>query len=182
MLTGVYHKTSMVDGYLHPRCPTIAEMLRSCGYQTLMSGKWHLAGKSSDVYPIDRGFGDFYGILGGAASFFAPYGLRRNRANVEQEAYDDPDYYLTHAISDEAVRMIETADADKPLFLYVAYTAAHWPLHAPAEDIEAYRGSYAMGWDKLREQRLGRMKSLGILPDSISLSPRRSRVSEKRSA
>jgi arylsulfatase A-like enzyme len=176
MLTGVYHKTSMVDKQLHPRCPTIAETLRGCGYQTCMSGKWHLAGKSSESYPVDRGFGDFYGILGGAASFFAPYGLRRNRTNVEDEANKDPSYYLTHRISDEAVRMIETADSGKPLFLYVAYTAAHWPLHAPEEDVEAYRGSYTMGWDKLRQQRLQRMKSLGIVPDSMSLSPRHKAV------
>lgn len=176
MLTGVYHKTSMVDKTLHPRCPTLAEALHGIGYETSMSGKWHLAGPSYEIYPIDRGFEDFYGILGGAASFYAPFGLRRNRMNVENEAYENRDFYLTHRISDEAVRMIETADADKPLFLYVAYTAAHWPLHAPAEDVRAYSGSYAMGWDQLRAQRLERMKSLGIVPESMTLSPRHPKV------
>ena len=176
MLTGVYHKTSMVDSTLHPRCITIPEVLGRADYQNLMSGKWHLAGKRSKVYPNDRGFQDFYGILGGAASFFAPHSLSRNKKNVEDEAHGDPKYYLTTAISDEAIRMIESTDSRRPFFLYVAYTAAHWPLHAPAQDIEAYRGKYAMGWDRLRQQRLARMKSLGILPDTTVASPRHPNV------
>ncbi|MEK6237658.1 MAG: arylsulfatase [Planctomycetales bacterium] len=172
LLTGVYHKTSLLNGALHPRCVTLAEALRGNGYQTRMSGKWHLAGKPYHIYPMDRGFDEFYGIPGGAASFFAPHRLSRNRKNVEQEARDDPDYYFTDAVSTEAERMILSADAEKPLFLYTAYTAAHWPLHAPEADVKAYQGAYKMGWDQLREQRLARMKKLGILPDALSLSPR----------
>ena len=172
MLTGVYHTSSMVNGALHPRCPTLPERLRSGGYQTAMSGKWHLAGKPYHVFPNDRGFDDFYGILGGAASFYAPANLHRNRKNAEDEANNDPDYYITDAISSEATRMIRANPDDKPFFLYVAYTAAHWPLHAKPADIEAYRGKYSMGWDKLREQRLQRMKELGILKPESGLSPR----------
>jgi arylsulfatase A-like enzyme len=115
MLTGVYHKTSMFKNSVHPRCLTLPESLSQSGYQTYMSGKWHLAGKPYHIFPVDRGFDEFYGILGGAASFFAPAFLSRNRTNVEAEANLDPDYYLTHAISDEAVRMIGEADAAKPI-------------------------------------------------------------------
>jgi arylsulfatase len=176
LLTGIGHKTSTVNSTIHPRCVTLPEVLRQHNYQTRMSGKWHLAGKRSTIYPNDRGFDEFYGILGGAASFFAPFSLSRNRVNVEQEARDDPDYYFTDAISSEAVRMVQTADPKKPLFLYVAYTAAHWPLHARESDIKAYRGKYAMGWDKMRQQRLVRMKSLGILPQDLQLSPRNPNV------
>jgi len=172
LLTGVYHKTSMVGGAVHKRCETLPETLRRSGYQTRMSGKWHLAGKPYHVFPVDRGYDEFYGILGGASSFFAPAYLTRNRKNVEREAFDDPNYYFTDAISDEAVRMIREAKADKPLYLSVAYTAAHWPLHAREEDIAEYKGKYAMGWDKLREQRLVRMKRLGIVPPDTPLSPR----------
>ena len=172
LLTGVYHKTSMVNSTLHSRCVTIPEVLRHQHYQTRMSGKWHLAGKKSTVYPLDRGFDQFYGILGGAASFYAPFSLSRNRKNVEQEADNDPDYYITEAISSEAVRMVKTADQEKPLLLYVAYTAAHWPLHATEKQIAAYRGKYAMGWDQLRAERLQRMKTLGIVPTTMKLSPR----------
>lgn len=177
MLTGVYHKTSMVNGSLHPNCPTLPERLRPNGYQTAMSGKWHLAGKPYRTFPNDRGFADFYGILGGAASFYAPAHLHRNRKNVENEANNDPDYYITDAISSEATRMIRATPDDKPLFLYVAYTAAHWPLHAKPADIEPYHGKYSMGWDKLREQRLKRMQQLGILKPDSELSPRHRQVS-----
>lgn len=172
MLTGVYHKTSLWKGGLHPRCVTLPEALRTRGYQTLMSGKWHLSGRGGKTYPNDRGFDQFYGILGGAASFYAPFSLSRDRKNVEHEADSKPDYYFTDAISDEAVRMIKQAKADKPLMLYVAYTAAHWPLHAPEKEIDAYKGQYAAGWDELRKQRLARMKKLGIVADEIQLSPR----------
>jgi len=73
MLTGIYHKTSLANSAIHPRCATLPEVLNSAGYQTLMSGKWYLAGKGNKtVFPVDRGFDSSYGILGGAASFFAP--------------------------------------------------------------------------------------------------------------
>lgn len=176
LLTGIYHRTSMVDKGLHPRCVTLPEVLKQRGYQTRMSGKWHLAGRKDATYPMDRGFQHFYGILGGASSFFAPHSLSRNRRNVEHEANGNPDYYFTNAISDEAVRMVEAANSDDPMFLYVAYTAAHWPLHAPAQDIAEYKGHFSEGWDVLRKTRLARMKKLGILADDIPTSPRHPNV------
>lgn len=176
LLTGIYHRTSMVDSGLHPRCVTLPEVLKQQGYQTRMSGKWHLAGKKNSTYPMDRGFQDFYGILGGAASFFAPHSLSRNRQNVEHEANDNPDYYFTNAISDEAIRMVNAANAADPMFLYVAYTAAHWPLHAPEKDIAEYKGHFSEGWDVLREKRLARMKKLGILKNDVPTSPRHPNV------
>jgi len=176
LLTGIYHRTSMVDKGLHPRCVTLPKVLKQGGYQTRMSGKWHLAGRKDATYPMDRGFQDFYGILGGAASFFAPHSLSRNRRNVEREANGNPDYYFTNAISDEAVHMVESASTDDPMFLYVAYTAAHWPLHAPEKDIAEYKGHFSEGWDVLREKRLARMKKLGILADDVPTSPRHPNV------
>lgn len=176
LLTGIYHRTSLVDNGLHPRCVTLPEVLNQQGYQTRISGKWHLAGKENLTYPMDRGFQQFYGILGGASSFFAPYSLSRNRRNVEHEATGKPGYYFTDAISDEAVRMVEAANAGDPMFLYVAYTAAHWPLHAPEKDVAEYEGHFYQGWDVLREKRLARMRKLGILADDVPTSPRHSNV------
>lgn len=176
LLTGVYHKTSMINGALHPRCEALPEALRRNGYQTRMSGKWHLGGKGYRIYPVDRGYDEFYGILGGASSFFAPAHLTRNRTSVDSEAINNPDYYITDAISNEAVRMIRESKAEQPLFLSVAYTAAHWPLHARLEDIAKYSGRYARGWDVLREERLARMKRLGIVSNDTQLSPRHPNV------
>ncbi|MFP6753924.1 MAG: arylsulfatase [Pirellulaceae bacterium] len=176
LLTSIYHKTSMLNSTLHPRCVALPEVLSAAGYRTMICGKWHLAGKNSTVYPNDRGFTDFYGILGGAASFYAPFSLSRNRLNVEAEANHDPGYYFTNAISSEAAHLIRDTKPEQPLFLNLTYTAAHWPLHAPADEIAKYKGRYAQGWDALRSERLGRMKELGILPKSLELSPRHPNV------
>jgi arylsulfatase len=175
MLTGVYHKTSLFKSAIHPRCVTLPETLRSMGYQTRMSGKWHLAGKGTTVFPVDRGFEHAYGILGGASSFFAPYSLTRDRKNVEHEA-NAPDYYFTNAISDTAVEYIEQSDGEKPLFMYMAYTAAHWPLHAFPKDIARYKGKYSAGWDELRKTRLEKMKKLGVVEADIQMSARHPNV------
>jgi arylsulfatase A-like enzyme len=176
MLTGTYHTTSLVNHTINSRSVTLPEALKTKGYSTYMSGKWHLSPKKKNkVFPVDRGFDQWYGLLGGAGSYFAPHGLYRDNVNVEQE-YQDKDFYLTDSVSEQAVRYIKEAAPDKPLFLYVAYTAAHWPLHAQPEDIEAYKGKYAMGWDRLREQRFHRMKELGVIDKDTALSPRNPNV------
>ena len=176
LLTGVYHRTSLKNGALHKRCVTLPEALRKAGYKTLMAGKWHLAGKNNAIYPNDRGFDRFYGILGGASSFFAPHSLSRDRKNVEGEYRENESYYFTRAIADNALAFLKEVPADQPLFLYLPFTAAHWPLHAPGEDIDKYKGQYAMGWDKLRQKRLARMKDLGVISENVSLSKRHPNV------
>ncbi|MCH2583081.1 MAG: sulfatase-like hydrolase/transferase, partial [Planctomycetes bacterium] len=175
MLTGVWHRTSFHQKGLHPRCVTIPEILRDGGYSTLMSGKWHLGWPRQKSSPTDRGFDSFYGIIDGASSFFAPASLLRDK--IPLKVRDLPAaYYIPDAISDNAVEYIEKADRKKPLLLYVAYTAAHWPLHARPEDIARYKGKYAKGWDKLRKERHQRMKKLGIISASTPLSPRHPNV------
>ena len=121
---------------------TIAEALRAEGYRTMMSGKWHCGGSyprndpggwrpgdPKRPVPPDRGFDEWYGTPAGAGSYFNPKPLFHNHTLVEPDA---DDYYYTDAVSDEAVRMIEETPGDgRPFFLHVAYTAPHWPLHAP---------------------------------------------------
>jgi arylsulfatase A-like enzyme len=94
------------------------------------------------------------------------------RDNEFLEAPGD-DYYYTDAISDEAAAFIHGADRERPFFLYVAYTAPHWPLHARETDIAAYQGVYDDGWDKMRETRYRRMIEMKLIdPASCRLSPR----------
>ena len=178
LLTGNYSQAVRAPGdLLRENCHTLPELLRSAGYSTMMAGKWHLgktarAGKGS---PLDRGFDHWYGIPGGAASFFDPFMLTRDGADVSHEARNNPDYYFTDAISDEAARMVKDSlenNPEQPFFLYLAYTAAHWPLHARASDIAKYEGKFANGWDSLREKRLARMKELEIVSEHVLLSPR----------
>jgi arylsulfatase A-like enzyme len=166
------------SGNLNKQCVTIAEVLKETGYRTYMSGKWHMASSKSspsDSWPSQRGFDQFYGTIAGASSYFQPTTLSRNNDNIEEEMRGQADYYYTDAISEEASRFLNQhlqETPEQPFFLYTAYTAPHWPLHAPEETIRKYKGRFDAGWDELREERLNRMKRLGIVPDSLQLSPR----------
>ncbi|HOA73047.1 MAG TPA: arylsulfatase [Phycisphaerae bacterium] len=169
-------------GNLSRKAVTIAEVLRSAGYATYMCGKWHVtarerAGDQPDNWPLQRGFDRFYGTITGAGSFYDPVTLTRDNTMITPE--NDPEYrperfYYTDAISDNAVKSIADharTRADKPFFLYVAYTAAHWPLHAPEETIAKYRGRYDGGYEPVRRARFERLKQLGLIKPDAELSP-----------
>lgn len=190
LLTGLHpHQTGIgvltypmgPEGYagnLNRQCVTIAEVLKTVGYKSYLSGKWHVASnltEPTDAWPMQRGFDAFYGTIIGAGSFFYPNTLTRGNENIDHEAHDDPDFFYTDAISDQAARYIDahqTTDPDKPFFQYVAYTAPHWPLHAHPEDIAKYKGRFDKGWDKLREERLQRLIDMNILDASWKLTDR----------
>ena len=195
LLTGLYpHKagvghmgadlgTAAYQGFLRNDSVTIAEVLRQAGYRTLMSGKWHVGGdfepRDADNWrpgdlrhptPLQRGFDRFFGILDGAGSFFFPHHVMKDDARIEVAA---DDFYMTDAISDQAVAMIEEeAESASPFFLYLAYTAPHWPLHAWPEDVARYEGRYRGGWDALRGGRHEEMLARGILDRQWRISPR----------
>ncbi|BCJ34777.1 hypothetical protein Athai_22800 [Actinocatenispora thailandica] len=156
---------------------TIAEVLGAAGYGTYLSGKWHL---SSDLHtpngawPTRRGFDEFYGTLEGAGSYFGTRTLTRGETNIEAEAAD-PDFYYTDAISDNAAGFIRGHHRDRaadPLFLYLAYTAPHWPLHARQQDVDRYAGRFDEGWDVLRGERMRRLVESGVLDRGWAISDR----------
>jgi arylsulfatase len=194
LLTGLYpHQAGVghmmedrgLDGYrgdLNRRCRTMAEVLRAAGYATYAVGKWHVTKAArpegpKDNWPLSRGFDRFYGTITGAGSFFDPGTLTRDQTMISPFA--DPEYrperfYYTDAISDHAVRFIREhhqRTPDQPFLLYVAYTCAHWPMHALDEDIAKYRGKYDAGYEPIRQARLARMKQLGVVPPDTELSP-----------
>ena len=173
-------------GDLNTQCLTIAEALKPAGYRTYMSGKWHVTPvtKTKDGepdrhnWPRQRGFDRFYGTIHGAGSFFDPNTLTRDNTLITPE--NDPDYqpdgtwYYTDAISDNTVRHIREhakSNADQPFFHYVAYTAAHWPMHALPEDIAKYEGKYDNGYAPVRDARIAKLKQLGLLPDHWTPAP-----------
>ena len=157
---------------------TIAEVLKDAGYRTYLSGKWHL---SNDVFnpnenwPLARGFDHHYGNLNGSTSYFYPGSMHRDGINIDDEAKDDPDFYYTDAISDHACKYLQDHfqnHHDDPFFLYIAYTAPHWPLHAREKNIAKYEGVFDDGWDVLREKRLQKLWDMGILKKEWALSER----------
>ncbi len=160
------------QGYLSDRCVTIAEALRLAGYRTYMSGKWHV-GEQRPHWPLDRGFEKYYGLISGASNYFELSPGRRMARNNDPFKPEDESFYITDAFSDNAVRFIgEHVDQKSPFFLYVAFTAPHWPLHARPEDIAKYKGKYAGGWDELRRTRHKRMVEMGIVDAQWPITPR----------
>lgn len=189
LLTGLYPHQAGVghmmnddgyDGYqgqLSRHCVTIAEVLKTVGYRTYMSGKWHVTPQiqpkqesEKHNWPRQRGFDRFYGTIHGAGSFFDPNSLVRDNTLISPFA--DPEYqpengfYYTDAIADHARRYVIEHDRqyrDQPFFLYVSFTAAHWPMHARPEDIAKYRGRYDAGYNAIRTARYKKMLSLGVI-------------------
>jgi len=165
-------------GNLSEACVTIPEVLRGAGYRNYMSGKWHVAGNLTEpngAWPRERGFDQFFGTIIGAGSFYHPNTLTRENECADHEAKDDPEFFYTDAISDQAAEYVNDHVRDHsgdPLFMYVAYTAPHWPLHAHDEDIAKYKGRFDKGWDRLREERLERLVKFGLVDADWRLTDR----------
>lgn len=165
-------------GNLNRECLTLAEALAPAGYRSYAVGKWHVTpGQSPRAltnlsnWPLQRGFARFYGTIHGAGSYFDPSSLVRDNQliTVANDAeYRPRDYYYTDAIAEHAVRFLSDharQHPDQPFFLYTAFTAAHWPLHAKESDIAKYRGRYEGGYEPIRSARRAKLKALGLLDD-----------------
>lgn len=192
LLTGLYSHQAGVGhmvnpgeqpgylGRLNDRSVTIAEVLKGVGYRTACFGKWHVThfdyqtGVAShrDSWPLQRGFDRYVGSLAGGGNYYAPKGW------MEDNEFKEPGdgFYYTDVVSDAAVDFIGHAEKAKPLFMYVAYTAPHWPLHVSDKEIEKYAGVYDKGWDAVREARYQRMLAMGLIKPEWKLSPRDARV------
>ncbi|WP_174614645.1 arylsulfatase [Virgibacillus ihumii] len=181
LLTGVYPHQSGVGemtedkehpgyrGYLKDESVTLAEVLGNGGYHTYLAGKWHVGKRG----PIERGFDDFYGMLGGFGSFWDKKNYVRLPEDRPKRNYSDGEFYATDAITDHALDFIEESRGDdNPYFLYLSYNAPHFPLQAPKEEIAKYEKYYERGWDQIREERLARMKELQLVDEHMPLNPR----------
>lgn len=161
---------------------TLAEVIGEAGYHTIMTGKWHL-GWRRDNCPTARGFDKFYGTRGYIDSYYTI--VARTEVYLGDQLVlpvtdhpvnhlrPDQEWYTTDVFTDYALHFIDEhrEESTDPFFLYLAYNAPHFPLHAKPEDIDKYRGKYREGWQQFREQRHRALIEAGILKKDWDLSP-----------
>ncbi|HIJ52143.1 MAG TPA: sulfatase-like hydrolase/transferase [Planctomycetes bacterium] len=188
LLTGQYDQAVGVRNMENGA--TFAEVLRGAGYRTIASGKWH-----QSPLPTTRGFDRYFGLADGCCNFWNPGTKARpgegapgrkkttpRRWAIEGKAImgyvpQKKDFYTTDAFTQYAIdRLDEYENEDKPILLYLPFTAPHYPLHAWPEDIAKYRGKYMAGWDSIRERRYKRQIEIGMLDPKFGNSPRDERV------
>jgi arylsulfatase A-like enzyme len=185
LITGL-HPRRIKGRLLHDNMTTLAEVAQSSGYRTSLIGKWHFpVTKPTDKnrLPTRRGFESFYGLAAGCCNFFNPakpfpdfYRGQGPEPFLDQETpVTDfpPDYYATDAFTDRAVKQIEQfagAGDEAPFFLHLCYTAPHYPLHAKPQDIAKYRGQFDDGYSAMRENRIKRLRELGLIAPLWQLS------------
>jgi len=190
LLTGLYAQQSGYDrSFRQPlkNAVTLGEVLREAGYITLWSGKHH--GLENPVY---RGFDHYYGLKDGACNYFNPgeqrpsegaparKGLPGKKINREwcidslllmPYTPEAKDFYTTDYFTEYALKWLEEyRDDERPLFLYMAYTAPHDPLMAWPEDIRKYAGVYDAGYEKIRTERYIRQLESGLIDSTYRLS------------
>lgn len=138
-------------------------MLKSVGYRSYHSGKWHIDGK-----PVENGFDRSYWV-DDQDRYFSPrktYLDDRPLAPVKRDA----GYYATTAIADHAIEFLKEHAAehsDQPFFEYLAFTCPHFPIQALPEDIERHRKRYREGWEAVRKERWERQQATGVAKGTL---------------
>jgi arylsulfatase A-like enzyme len=145
LLTGRYPTHTGVYTIVSPGAPwglplaerTLADALRSAGYRTALTGKWHLGEFEKAYQPNARGFDHQYGHFFGMLDYYTHDRLNkldwyRNGEPLKEEGY------TTHLITKEACKVIETGDKSKPLFLYLPFNGVHSPFQVPDSYLKPY--------------------------------------------
>jgi len=176
LLTGLYHHRSDRD---FSNTALIGKILKPARYRTWWSGKHH-----ASFNPHERGFDHFSGFLGGAINFWNPGDKARQGEDapgwgaVYTWAFDNKlvkpylppkDFYATDAFTDWGLEWLDEKEStDAPFFLYLAYNAPHWPLHAHPDDIAKYKGVYDSGYEAIRKARYERQLAIGLFDEVVT--------------
>jgi arylsulfatase len=160
------------EGYLNRHVVTLPQLLRDAGYETIISGKWHL-GVEPDQDPAERGFEHSFASLPAGNNHFGLMNSPGVNNKTMRYAYTEngktvdslpADYYSSDYFTQRLIGFMKERDRNRPFFAYLPFTAPHTPLQAPAEMIAKYKGHYDQGWNVLWQQRLERQRKLGVLP------------------
>ncbi len=165
LLTGKYPSRAGVRAILRghrtatglpSKTKTIASILKSNGYQTAITGKWHL-GLKEECRPHNHGFEKSFGFYAGCIDFYSHifyWGANRPGPGLNpthdlwednQEIWRNGEYF-TELIADKAIEYLrEMKKKDSPIFLYVPFNAPHYPMHAPEKYMERFPN---LPWDR----------------------------------
>lgn len=165
------------ETYITDRVVTVAELLRDAGYDTMLSGKWHLSGKGyhNGTGPADRGFDKSFTLLESGANHFTfepyyPGGKVTFIENGKIVQKPNTTKYSNEFYTDVMLDYIKQSQKDnKPFFAYLAYQVAHTPFQSPPEYMKKYEGVYDNGWNEIREKRFEKQKEFGIWPVNMTL-------------
>lgn len=166
------------EGYLNQSVVTIVSLIRDAGYDTYMAGKWHL-GNEEGYRPHDRGFDQTYSLLDGAADNFSamsaghvagPTAMFSENGEIVERPIG---IHSNELYAGKLIGFLDPQQSeDRPFFAYLSMQTAHWPHQAPREFIDKYRDVYSAGWDVIRQRRIDKLKSLGVLSADHPGSPR----------
>jgi arylsulfatase A-like enzyme len=184
LLTGLYaQQCGMMGPGVIKNAATLGEVLRPAGYRTLASGKHH---GTENLF--DRGFDHYYGLRDGCCNFWNPGTKREGEPEPgrkprtrfwcdDEKTYhpytpEDKNFYTTDAFTNKALEWLDEPEIkEKPFFLYLSYTAPHYPLHAWPEDIAKYKGVYDEGYEVIRKARYERMTKTGLVDPAMNPLP-----------
>ena len=166
------------EGGLNDVAITLPEVLRRKGYHTYMAGKWHL-GHHRENYPVNKGFEKSFAFMGGGSSHFSDaFPLSEAERPVsfyvrnDEEVKELPEgFYSSDYFADTMIEYITKQNDDAPFFGYLAFTAPHDPLHVPDNWVHKYKGRYNGGYESIKKERLGRMKTMGLVDESVPYNP-----------
>ncbi|KAJ9623339.1 hypothetical protein H2204_011245 [Knufia peltigerae] len=169
------------EGYLNEKVVAMPELLQEGGYHTIMAGKWHL-GLKKEHHPQKRGFTKSFALLPGCANHYVAepekfFETATRALHVEDDQFVDKlpeDWYSSDGYADKLMSYLSERTEEensKPFFAYLPFSAPHWPLQAPDENVKKYRGFYNDGPYALREARLKSLIELGLVQSDVTPHP-----------
>ncbi len=160
-MTGKSGNTPEYQGYIKKNIPTLADLMSKQGYTTLHIGKWHVGNVKNKTMPKDKGFERSWTTEGTVDYWNVTKAFEDGiLKNIDKSKSN----FLTDIQGDKAIEYLDYSKAkDKPFFMYLAFNASHWPLHAKEEDIAKYQGKFLKGWDVLKKERIKRLDSIGLI-------------------